>query len=146
MQALLFVVVSEKWSLRCVVGPRSIQMEYLWMFSVPRGGAEKTKTEKPKRRQECAGRSRLYDVQNSVFERSVERECPGEPFMRSILCHEGYSHLPPVLAYIFFSRCKFSTIFVPRLYSQNPGFENVHEESVKVYAIYGKSEGLSIYT
>ena len=29
----------------------------------------------------------------------VQRECPPEPFMRSILCHEGSSRLSQVLAY-----------------------------------------------
>ena len=38
-------------------------------------------------------------------------------------CHQESSHLPPVLAY----RYDF------RLYAQNPVFEIVHEESVKVY-------------
>ena len=42
--------VREKWSLRYVVGPRSIQNtdEYLWKFSVPRGGVEKTENENRK--------------------------------------------------------------------------------------------------
>ena len=50
------------------------------------------------------------------------------------------SHLSPVLAYDFLSRCKFSTptstplyISINRLYAQNPVFETVREESVKVY-------------
>ena len=62
--------------------------------------------------------------------------------MRSILCHKaGPSHLSPVLAYYFLSRCKFSTLtrspsksnIISRLYAQNPVFEIVHQESVKVY-------------
>ena len=40
---------------------------------------------------------------------SVQRECPTEPFMRSTLCHQGYSHLSPVPAYIFLSPGKSST-------------------------------------
>ena len=41
--------VREKWSLRCVVGPRSIGStdEYLWRFNVPGGGLKK---QKPKNR------------------------------------------------------------------------------------------------
>ena len=44
--------VREKWSLRYVVEPRSIQNtdEYLCKFSVPRGGIEKTENEKQKNR------------------------------------------------------------------------------------------------
>ena len=60
--------------------------------------------------------------------------------MRSILCHRGYSHLSPVLACFFLSRCKFSTPTstslysdINTLYAQNPVFEIVHDESVKVY-------------
>ena len=57
-------------------------------------------------------------------------------------CHNEPSHLSPVLAYDFLSRCKFSTptststplySSINRLYAQNPVFEIVHEESVKVY-------------
>ena len=59
--------------------------------------------------------------------------------MRRILCHYGLSHLAPVLAYFFLSRCKFSTFTstplyssTNRLYAQNHVFEIVHGESVKV--------------
>ena len=48
-----FVGVREKWSLRYVIGFRSIQNtedEYLWKFSVPRRGVGKTENEKPKNR------------------------------------------------------------------------------------------------
>ena len=55
-------------------------------------------------------------------------------------CHQESSHLAPVLAYDFLSRCKFSTptstllySSIIRLYPQNPVFEIVHDESVKVY-------------
>ena len=58
-------------------------------------------------------------------------------------CHQGYSHISPVLTYRydFSSRCKFSTSTstmimyssIKRLYAQNPVFEIVREESVKVY-------------
>ena len=44
--------VREKWSLRYVVGPRSIQNtdKYLCKFSVPRRCVEKTANEKQKKR------------------------------------------------------------------------------------------------
>ena len=55
-------------------------------------------------------------------------------------CHNKSSHLSPVLAYDFLSRCKFSTptstplySSINRLYAQNPVFKTVREESVKVY-------------
>ena len=55
-------------------------------------------------------------------------------------CHNDSSRLSPVLAYDFLLRCKFSTptstslySSINRLYAQNPGFEIVREESVKVY-------------
>ena len=55
-------------------------------------------------------------------------------------CHQESSHLSPVLAYDFLSRCKSGTLTstplyssIDRLYAQNPVFEIVHEESVKVY-------------
>ena len=56
-------------------------------------------------------------------------------------CHQRYSHLCPVLTYRydFSSRCKFSTSTstmyssINRLYAQNPVFEIVRKESVKVY-------------
>ena len=59
--------------------------------------------------------------------------------MRSILSLES-SHLSPVLAYDLLSRCKISTPAsttfyrsINRLHAQNPVFEIVHDESVKVY-------------
>ena len=55
-------------------------------------------------------------------------------------CHNKSSRLSSVLAYDFLLRCKFSTptstplySSINRLYAQNPGFEIVREESVKVY-------------
>ena len=55
-------------------------------------------------------------------------------------CHQESSHLAPVLAYDFLSRCKFSTptctllySSIIRLYPQNSVFRIVHNESVKVY-------------
>ena len=59
----------------------------------------------------------------------------------AVSCHEESLHLAPVLAYGFLSRCKFSaptstslySSSSNRLYAQNPVFEIVHDESVKVY-------------
>ena len=52
-------------------------------------------------------------------------------------CHQECSHLSLVLTYDFLSRCKLS---VNRLYAQNPVFEIVHDESVKVYLhIYNRN-------
>ena len=55
-------------------------------------------------------------------------------------CHNESSRLSPVLACDFLLRCKFSTptstslySSINRLYAQDPGFEIVREESVKVY-------------
>ena len=55
-------------------------------------------------------------------------------------CHNESSRPSPVLAYDFLLRCKFSTptstplySSISRLYAQNPRFEIVREESVKVY-------------
>ena len=58
-------------------------------------------------------------------------------------CHNEYLRLSPVLADDFLSRCKFSTAStststplyssINRLYVQNPVFEIVRKESVKVY-------------
>ena len=59
-------------------------------------------------------------------------------------CHDESSHVSLVLAYIFLARCKFrkptinSTPLyssINRLYAQNPVFETVREESVKVYRL-----------
>ena len=55
-------------------------------------------------------------------------------------CHLESSHLSPVLAYGFLSRCKSSNptstplySSITRIYAQNLLFEIVHGESVKVY-------------
>ena len=55
-------------------------------------------------------------------------------------CHKESSNFSPVLAYVFLSRCKFSTATstplyssTNRLYAQNPVLEIIREESVKVY-------------
>ena len=55
-------------------------------------------------------------------------------------CHNKSSHISPVPAYEFLSRCNFSTptstplySSINRLYAQNPVLEIVREESVKVY-------------
>ena len=66
------------------------------------------------------------------------------------LCAATCFHLSPVLAYVFLSRGKSSTVQctvffytpaqvdAPIMYSsaKNPVFEIVHEESVKVYHLY----------
>ena len=83
---------------------------------------------------------------------SAEREglsthtCTTGMFSRTLhaqaFCHLKSLHLSLVLAYDFLSRCKFSTPTtcstplyrsINRLYAQNPVFETVHDESVKVY-------------
>ena len=70
----------------------------------------------------------------------VPRECSAEPFMRSILSLRIFTSFSPVLGYDFLSRCKSSTptstllySSIDKLYAQNPVFEIVHKESVKVY-------------
>ena len=69
----------------------------------------------------------------------VRRECSAE---QTLYAQHPVSleYLSPVLAYDFLSRCKFSTLTstplyssINRLYAQNPGFEIVHWESVKIY-------------
>ena len=57
-------------------------------------------------------------------------------------CHRESSHLSPVLANDFLSRCKSSTPTstplynsINRLHAQNPVFGIVHDESVKVYLL-----------
>ena len=54
-------------------------------------------------------------------------------------CHKESSHLAPVLAYDFLSRCKLSTptstllnSSIIRLYPQNPVFKIVHDKSVEI--------------
>ena len=56
--------------------------------------------------------------------------------------HRESSHLSPVLAYDFLSRCKSRTPTstplynsINRLYAQNPVFGTVHDESVKVHLL-----------
>ena len=71
----------------------------------------------------------------------VQRKCSAGPFMRAgILSLRIFTSLPG-LAYVFLSRCQFSTPItcstplyssINRLYAQNPVFEIVHDESVKV--------------
>ena len=83
-----------------------------------------------------------YEVGMLKVPAYVQRECSAEPSMRRILLCSVF-HLSPVLAYYFLSRCNFSTstdtstplysFINNRLYAQNPVFEIVREESVKVY-------------
>ena len=60
-------------------------------------------------------------------------------YLCAAICHYESSHLSPVFAYDFLSRSKVSTptstqlYSFSRLYAQNPVFEIIHDESVKVY-------------
>ena len=78
------------------------------------------------------------------------------------LCAASCFHLSPVLAYVFLSRGKSSTVrctvffYTPaqvdavpimyssinRLYAKNPVFEIVHQESVKVYHLHICTTGI----
>ena len=69
----------------------------------------------------------------------VPRECSAEPFMRSILPLRIFTSFPDSRLR-FFIVIKFSTptstplySSIGELYAQNPVFEIVHKESVKVY-------------
>ena len=86
------------------------------------------------------GKNRTRDFRTA----HVQRECLAEPSLRRILCDQGIFHLSAVLAYDALSRCKFitptinstalySSSSINRLYAQNPVFEIVRDESVKVY-------------
>ena len=79
-------------------------------------------------------------AEREVLSTHVQRECSAEPFMRRILSQRVFTSLSPVLACDFLLRCKFRTptstslySSINRLYAQDPGFEIVREESVKVY-------------
>ena len=84
-------------------------------------------------------RSRLYAQKSLCSNLLREREClynvnVQQNHLCSASCYKGYSYLSPVLAYDFLSRWKFSTpTSTRRLYAQNPVFEIVRQESVKVY-------------
>ena len=69
----------------------------------------------------------------------AQRECSAEYFMRSVLSLRVFTSRPGSRLR-FLSRCKFSTptctllySSIIRFYPQNPVFEIVHDESVKVY-------------
>ena len=96
--------------------------------------------------------NRLY-AQNPVFEiihgesvivylHMYSGNVQQNPLCVESSCVTGVFHISPVLAYDFLSRCKFSTptnistplySYINRLYAQNPMFDVVREESVKVY-------------
>ena len=94
-------------------------------------------------------RAHLCTVVDSMRRKPCVRNCSREReglyngnVQQNPLCaasfHLGYSHLSPVLTYDFLSRCKFSTptsLYSSnnRLYAENPVFEIVRNESVKVY-------------
>ena len=59
----------------------------------------------------------------------------------SCVTKDLHTSLSPVLAYDFLPRCKFGTLtsipmYSSRLDAQNPVFEIVHEESVKVFSTH----------
>ena len=85
----------------------------------------------------------LYNFSSTEHEglsTHVQRECSVEPFMHSIPSLRIFTSCPGSRLR-FLSRCKkFSTptstllySSIIRLYPQNPVFEIVHDESVKVY-------------
>ena len=97
-------------------------------------------------------RTRLFctavdSMRRKPFVRNCSREREGlyngnvqQNLLCAASCHLESSHSSPVLAYDFLSRCKFSnptSTFlyrsINRLYAQNPVFEIVHDDSVKVY-------------
>ena len=80
----------------------------------------------------------------------VQRECSADPSVGRTLCDSGLFHFSSVLANDSWSPCKFSALTstplysstptskslysgINRLYGQNPSFEIVYNESVKVY-------------
>ena len=102
----------------------------------------------------------VYSMRRKPWVRDCSRERKGMyngNVQQNPLCAASCFHLPPVLAYVFLSRGKFSivqcTVFfytpapsqvdahimyssINRLYAKNPVFEIVHEESVKVYHLH----------
>ena len=79
--------VREKWSLRSVVGPRSIPVQntdkYMYKFSVPRGGAERTENEKQKNRNADKGAHGFLNLQQIAnFRNNLKGRC-----QYAIICH-----------------------------------------------------------
>ena len=100
-----------------------------------------------------------YSMRRQPWVRMCSRERQGMHngnVQQNPLCATSCSHLSPVLAYVFLSRGKSSTVqctvffytpaqvdapimyssIINRLYAKNPVFEIVHEESVKVYHLH----------
>ena len=84
----------------------------------------------------------VHDESVKVYLHMYNENVQQNPLCVESCVTEDFFHLSPVLAYDFLSRCKFNTptnISTPlyssisRLYAQNPGFEIVREESIKVY-------------
>ena len=90
-----------------------------------------------------------------IVQESVKKGMHNGNVQQNPLCAASCFHLSPVLAYVFLSRGKSSTVqctvffYTPaqvdapimyssinRLYAKNPVFEIVHEESVKVYHLH----------
>ena len=69
--------VREKWSLRYVVGPTSIQNtdEYLCKFSVPRGGVEKTENENVESGGDALKIGRVIDTLLQLLKRQLMKNC-----------------------------------------------------------------------
>ena len=100
----------------------------------------------------------VYSMRRKPCVRNCSRERKGMyngNVQQNPLCAASCFHLSPVLAYVFLSRGKSSTvqctvffytpaqvdapimyISINRLYAKNPVFEIVHEESVKVYDLH----------
>ena len=88
--------VSEKWSLRYIVGPRSIQMNTCGGFFVPCGGAEKLenrKTEKPR----GVSRARRPEVVDYVVINHRTTYSTTFGFYYSVVHIESLSRAPPSL-------------------------------------------------
>ena len=100
----------------------------------------------------------VYSMRRKPWVRNCSRERKGMyngNVQQNPLCAASCFHLSPVLAYVFLSRGKSSTVqctvffYTPaqvdapilyssinRLYAKNPVFEIVREESVKVYRLH----------
>ena len=65
-------------------------------------------------------KNRLRRGWRSRLSTHVQRECSADPSARSILCHWGYFHLSPVLAYNFSLPGKLSTLQCTVFYTLQP--------------------------
>ena len=78
------------------------------------------------------------DVPKTYCSTSVCQVLRNQTYKKSEACHPIVGRVIPLSPTIFLSPCKFSTrtrksLYNSRLYAQNPVFEIVHQESVKVY-------------